>query len=212
MIIRREALAAVIPATTAEDTRYFMDALCIEPDGRVIATNGHVLLIATDKAPQPDADFPTVPGAAFNGTPEHQTLVKTDVVKSLMAVMPKRSTIPILGSIQVSQNGTPQTATLAATNLQTPCVATVTREADMNFPQYERCIPTTPAAVRVILSADVLETLIKSARAIATKKSAPRITFDIPANGDDGIVAGAIRVSMQGIDVDVTGAAMPMRS
>lgn len=212
MIIRRETLAAVIPATTADDTRYYLDALCIEPDGRVIATNGHVLLIATDKAPQADADFPSVPGAAFNGTPEGQTLVKSDIIKSLMAVMPKRSTIPILGSIQLSQNGTPQTATLVATNLQTPCVATVTREPDVNFPQYERVFPKAPAVVRIILAVEVLETLIKSAKAIATKNSSPRITFDIPANGRDGVVDGAIRVSMQGVDVDVAGVAMPMRS
>src|SRR4051812_32393968 len=210
MIIRRETLAAVLPAVTFDDSRYFLSSVCIEPDGRAVATDGHVMLVATDNSPMPDEDFPIIPGAPFHGTPAAATLIDADVIRGLLSAMPKRPTMPILAAVQLSQNGTPQTATIAATDLQAPRVATVTSEGK-TFPSYERVMPAAEQPTTLVLAIDVLETLIKSAKAVhGTRKSgpAPMIRFDIPKNEGNQVTA-AVRITITGADVTVTGAAMP---
>lgn len=66
MIIRRELLQAVLPATSSDNTRYYLKGVQVDPAKHTAtATDGHVLLIATDTAPFPDEDFPAVPGAEY---------------------------------------------------------------------------------------------------------------------------------------------------
>ncbi len=209
MIIRREALNAVLPATTADDTRYFLHALLAEPaNHRVIATNGHVMLFATDNEPQADADFPTVPGAEFHGDPA-PICIDADIARSMIAAMPKRPTINILASAQLSQNGSEETATIAATNLSAPCTATIKRQEADQFPNYERVIPKADrAVVRVALGVPVLEALIKSAKAVCAKDKGV-ITFEIPTEARD--VVSVCSLTIKGETVTVTGLAMPCR-
>jgi hypothetical protein len=211
MIIRRETLAAVLPAATSDNSRYYLSAVCLEPDGRAIATDGRVLLLATDRSPYPDADFPTIAGAPFHGTPETQTLVDAAIVKSLLSAMPKKATIPILAAVQVSTNGAPTTATIVATDLSAPRVATVDSDG-RSFPRYAAVMPSAEQPTTLCLSVEVLETLIKSAKAVTRGKGTPAITFRIPANGEKaGAVVNAVHITIEGDDVDVVGAAMPCR-
>jgi hypothetical protein len=212
MIIRKAALQAALTATASDASHYFLNSVQIEPSThRVISTNGHVLLIATDTAPMADADFPAVPGAEFHGDPD-TICVAADVVRSMIATMPKKSSIPILSCAQLSQNGSPATATIAATDLQAPRVATITRDTEQRFPAYERIMTSMSEGgrVRVSLAVDVLEVLIKAAKAIGDKR-APVITFDVPTDGKDGAVVGALGITIVGSDVTVTGAVMPCR-
>lgn len=213
MIIRREALNAVLPATTADDTRYYLNAVLAEPaNNRVVATNGHVMLFATDNEPQADADFPQVPGADFHGNPA-PICIPADIVRSMINAMPKKHYLPILTAAQLSQNGSEQTATIAATNLSAPCVATLKRDEQGRFPNYDRVIPKADRpVVRVALAVDVLETLIKSAKAVCgTGRGATKaiITFEVPTEKRD--VESACSVTVKGESVTVTGLAMPCR-
>jgi hypothetical protein len=212
MIIRRETLNAVLPATTSEDTRYHLNHVQFEPaTNRVIATDGHVLLIATDRSPMADEDFPAVPGAEFHGNPE-PLAVSADILRAMLGTMPKKTPLPILQTCQLSRNGSDTTATLAATDLTAPRVATIERE-DGRFPQYDRVIPSADReSVNVSLAVDVIEALIKSAKAICgtgkhTKKAI--ITFNVPIKETN--VIDALAVTIEGINVVVTGAAMPCR-
>lgn len=224
MMIRREALNAALAATTADDTRYYLHAVQVVPDQHaVVATNGHILLIAKDTAPQLNEDYPLVPGAPFNSSPTVPVLIAADTVRSIIAAMPKKSLLPILGCAQLSTNGTPQTFTLSATNLSAPCVATIDTSANgaggtSNFPNYERVMPKADRqSINVCMAVDVLEDLIKAAKAIkasAKNGGAPKITFNVPtgkADTQDGAVISALGISMIGETVTVTGAAMPCR-
>lgn len=220
MIIRREALHAAL-AATAEDTRYYLNAVQLEPAAhRVVATNGHVLLIVTDHSPFPDADFPSIAGAEFHGDPAGAILAGADIVRAILSATPKKTSIPILTCAQLGANGTEQSATLAATDLQAPRVATLTNEMDgRQFPQYERAIPKADRpGVRVTLAVDVLEQLIKAAKAIKPgARSHPMITFDVPTEeqhidkADHRTVTAALGITMKGDAITVTGAAMPCR-
>jgi hypothetical protein len=212
MIIRRETLNAALTATTADDTRYYLHAVLCEPAAhRVIATNGHVLLIATDRSPHADVDFPTVDGAEFHGDPD-PICVSVDVIKSMLATMPKKSTIPILTAAQLGRNGSDDTAVLAATDLQARNVATIRRD-EGQFPKYERMMLAPGPTTQLCLAVDVLETLIKAAKAVVAKGAKATVTFEIPNTkpGDGRTVTSAIGLTIAGEYVTVTGVAMPCR-
>ncbi len=205
MIIRRETLQAALAATTSDNSRYFLNAVQAEPaHNRVVATNGHILLIATDNAAYKDEDFPQVPGAGFHGDPAGPVTLDADICKGMIAAMPKRPTLAILATAQLSVNGSPETVTLAATDLQAPRVATINTADAGRFPAWERVMPT-GEAITMCLAVDVLEQLIKASKAVGSK----HITFDVPTKHTN--VATALGVSMKGTDVTVTGCAMPCR-
>jgi hypothetical protein len=185
VIIRREVLKAVLPATTADDTRYMLNGVQIRPDGAVVATDGHVLLIARDSHPQPDEEFPsggTLP--AFTGNPAAPIVVARDLINKLIAAMPKKSSIPILGSVQVSANGDGG-AVVSAKDLQVPCTVHVPKETDgRQFPPYDRVLPADDRPeLRVCLAVNVLEALIKAAKAVQGGEklsTGGTITFALP--------------------------------
>ena len=219
MIIRREALQAAMAAATSDDTRYFLQAVQVDPAKHtVVATDGHVLLVCTDTNPEKDAEFPAMPEAPFHGNPTKPVLIPVDVVNSLLKTMPKKPTIPILGMCQLSQNGTGESATVAATDLQVRNVARLQDEG-RKFPAWERAMP--PAdreSVTVAIGVTVLEAIIKAAKAIHRAKGStgPVIQLNIPlARNEVGelepVVVSALGVLLKGEDVTVTGAAMPCR-
>jgi len=216
MLISKQALAAAMQATTDDNSRYFLHAMQLEPNGTVVATNGHILIMAKDQQDFTDEDFPVVPGAPFHGTPEQPILLDVVIAKRLIAAMPKRSTIPALHTIQVSQNGTPQMATVAATDMQAPMVATITADDDRRFPDYKRVIPAESddrPVVNVCMAVDVLEAMIKAAKATGQKN--PKITMQIPIGEKEspkGNLASALTFKVAGSpDLDVHGVAMPCR-
>jgi hypothetical protein len=210
MIIRRETINAVLPAVEDDNQgRPALTGVHIEPEqNRIISTNGFVLLIATDTEPHADPDFPIVPGAPFNGNPKPIT-IPADTIRRVLKAIPKRATIPILQGVQVSANGSEDTATIAATDLQVPAIATVKRDDLPGFPSYDRVLPKADRdELTVILGSNILKTLIKAAEAIHGNKTPAAITFGFPTNKADA----TIRISFKGSGVEVSGAAMPIRS
>jgi hypothetical protein len=212
MIIRRETLAAALAATTADNSRYFLHAVQAEPAlHRVVATDGFILLIATDRSPMQDEDFPQVPGAPFHGNPEGRIVLDAEICRGMIATMPKKTPIPILKTAQLSVNGSESTVTLAATDLQAPRVATIDTTAAGQFPAYERVMPKADReGVKLCMGLPVLESLIKAAKAVGVQT----ITFDVPTgpkDTTDGAVSSPLGVTMNGADVTVTGCAMPCR-
>jgi hypothetical protein len=187
MIIRREALTAALAATTDDDTRYYLSGVQVVPGAtpRAVATNGHVLLVVDDEHPHKDEDYPIIVGAPWHGDPPAPLVIPSDIVRAMIATTPKKTTIPILRAIQVSRNGSEQSVTVAATDLQAPRVATLDTTADdRKFPSYHRVLPAADRpSVSVCLAVDVLETLIKAAKAISqTGKNVhtPTIRFSLP--------------------------------
>lgn len=184
MIVRKETLQAVLPATTKDDTRYFLKAILVEPNGRCIATNGHIMLLATDEHPEPDVEYPSKGGLIpeFKGSPDVGVLLPCDMAEGLIKAMPKgkRSTIPILNGVQVGTNGE-EGFTVVATDLESVRTGHLQANGkDQTFPKYERVlVPADRPHLKVCLNTEVLKALIKSAEAACDTKLTT-ITFEIP--------------------------------
>lgn len=213
MIIRRETLKAVLPATSKDDSRLFTQSILIEPDGLIVATNGHVLLTAKDRSPFDPADFPSGRGVNTN-SPEKAVLIEGTAAERLIAATPKKTTIPILAAVRVGQDEKGPFAT--ATDLTIP--ATVDLQAvdgpdAPRFPDWRRVMPKAAedrATVKVCLGVPVLEVLIKAAKAASAQRgNGPFITFEIPTAG--GVCLTPISVTINGADVVVDGCIMPGR-
>ena len=177
MIIRRDALKAVLPATTKDDSRYYLHAIQIEPDGRCVATDGHVLLTAIDRAPFDDTDFPAKGVADYKGNPDKTVSIDAGAIEKLIAAMPKqKKAIPILQAVQLSTNGDGG-AVVSATDLDVPCVVHLSDDQAGRFPDWRRLMPRDDRpALKVTLAVNVLQALIKAAQ--ATQRG--MITFELP--------------------------------
>lgn len=211
MLIRRETLQAVRPATTAEDTRYFLAAIQIEPTGVCVATNGHILIKASEASPMPAEDFPIVPGV-----PEHTTaptgpiLMSADIADRLCKATPKGPrAMPVLRTVQITTNGD-GSSYAAATDLTVPIVVKLTPDGQ-NFPAYDRVIPKDRPTLAIVLGVPVLEVLIKSAKAIG----ATSIRLELPTGSEclsktHGTINTAITATYHGADVEALAVLMPM--
>jgi hypothetical protein len=221
MIIRRAQLQAALAATGKDNSRYYLSAVQADPSKHsVIATDGNVLLVCTDRRPEQDSEFPSIPGAEFHGEPDKPMCISVDVVQSMLKTMPKRATLPILQSCQLSQaaaggnqNGEAGQYTVAATDLPVRNVARINPENQGQFPAWEHLMPKADRpSIVVSLGIPVLESLIKAAKAIDSKT----ITLTLPVERDKageptGTVLTVIGVTITDTDVAVTGVAMPCR-
>jgi hypothetical protein len=220
MLLRHTALKTALLATTADVTRYALNAVHVRPDGVVEATDGHILVRCTDTAPMDPADFPTVPSAASPLQPaEKGILISTDHVKKLLGTMPKRATIPCLQTVNV---GTIDAKPYAvATDLDTPLVIALERTNDgATFPTTDRVMikDGDRAVIRVTLSAAMLQTLARIGKEVGTSKT-PTVTLEIPTeaeyhathpNGTHGVTSG-IRFTAGDGEVHADGVVMPCR-
>lgn len=215
MIIRRETLKACLVATDEHETKYNLAAVQIQPDGRVVATDGHLLLVAKEKEPFPDEDFPSKDLPAFTGSPKGPVVLPKTLALKLIAAMPKGAPIPILGAVQVGMNGKSPYA--VATDLETPLVATLPDPKEARFPEHwPKVLPKAKRPhLTVIFTGKMLQQLVKAAAAIGNARTGGYVRFEIPitpdANGKDEPVLDAVRVILPGDDVEIEGAAMPCR-
>lgn len=231
MIIRRETLKAVLSATTANETRYNLDAVQIQLDGSVVATDGHVLLVAKEHDPHKDEDFPVKDITEFKGSPDKPVLLPRSLAEKLIAALPKRSAVPILDAVQVSTDGEAGSV-ISATDLEVPYVVRLPKDDNgQRFPAYAHILPAADRpALTVRLAVNVLQAVIKAATAVQGRKTTTGgvITFQIPTAPEhqgrkpgtgvddvprepDGIVIAGIGVQTKGDEVDVTGVIMPCR-
>jgi hypothetical protein len=186
MIVRREVLNAALAATTADDSRYFLTSIRLEPEhNRAVATDGHILLMLTDSHPFADQDFPQIAGADFNETePTPPFCLPANIAKNMIGALPKKSTIPILCCIRAGRNGDPNKVTIAATDLEASRTAVLhdVIETAQRFPAYDRVIPKDDRPeLAVILAVDVLDHLLKAAKAIGART----IRFGLPLAAKD---------------------------
>lgn len=185
MIIPKLILAAMKPITASKDTRYFLDTVCVRPDGTIEATDGTVALrakidLADEQTVYQDKEMPTKGLPPFEGNPAYAVLIPSAVVDKLIRAMPKRSTIPILQAVQLSDHPEGTLPTIAATDLDVPAVATLDT-GDRRFPDTARVYARAQQGpqLRVCLAVEILERLCKSAKACGTGRM-DTITFYIP--------------------------------
>jgi hypothetical protein len=217
MIINRLLLASVIPATTADDSRYFLNAIRLEnggPNVAAIATNGHVLIKAS--APivsMPDDEFPACgPELA----PTHTAMVpKAIAVDLIKATKPgKRNEHKIITGAKIGTDAAGNTIAVT-TDLQNVRTFDVSASKDAIFPEYGRVLDSASKhaiAASLILGVPVLRALLAAAEA----GDAPSIRFEVPATDPIcGYVDDPIRASWHvkaDPDVTIEAIAMPMRA
>lgn len=187
MIIRKEALTAVLAATSTDDATHRTDKIQVTPKGEIAATTGHVLLVATERSRFPDSEFPDkredMP--SYHGDPTEAVTIHRDYVERLIKGMPKKGPIPILQAVQLGINGDGG-AYVSSTDLQAPTVIRLPAQKDQlgGFPSWERIVPSATAPhVKVSLSVEVLQALIKAATAVAGRPGrtyTPKVTLYIP--------------------------------
>lgn len=232
MIIRRETLQAVLPATSDDPSRYVLNAISVEPDGTVVATDGHLLLCAKERRPMDDADFPTRDLPAYKANADKPISLAVDLVRKLIGAMPKatKRALPVLQTIQLAQS---ETGTyVAATDLETVMVKQLDLAEQPIFPKWQQVqVPKDRPALKVVLAVALLEDLIKAAKAAGMPgggRQLQTITFYVPTEAkyqgtlrqpsDTGVkgkpdrqIMHGLRIEFQGSDVDVEGVAMPCR-
>lgn len=181
MIIKRETLKTALHCSTANDSRYFLTGALVELDGRVVATNGHILVIVTDTSTIADDDFPHVNGHALAPLAE-KVIVPCEIAKKMFAAQPKKSSIPVLCTSQIGVDQDGKTV-IQSTDLNVPARAQLQTGADApRFPDYARVlVPTERPHRKICLSAEVIEILAKIARDVAdNKKCTCAVTLEIP--------------------------------
>lgn len=184
MIIRKEALTAVLAAASTDDATHRTDKIQVTPKGEIAATTGHVLFVATERSRFPDADFPDkredMP--SYHGDPAEPVTIDRELVDRLIKGMAKKTTIPILQAMQLGTNGDGGVY-VSSTDLLVPTIIRLKPQSEQagGFPSWERIVPSATAPhVKVSLSVEVLQALIKAATAITRKSATPKITLYIP--------------------------------
>lgn len=221
MIIRRQLLAATIPACTTQDTRYFLSGVKVTR-GKAESTNGHIAIRVTDPEPFADADFPYGPNG--NGhLPAESALIPLASIQAALKSAPKRPTIPVLAAVAVDQQeGEPGGVILTTTDLENRSAVAV-RTVEATFPDLDRVMPrqTPQTGLNMTLTVEVLEVLIAAVKASYTGKPSHRpITFTLPIDqvptDDAGVpqlagtaVESAILATWKG-DEGITGVAIAM--
>jgi len=181
MIISRALLKSVLPATSGEDnTRYYLSAVHVHPDGMVEATDATILVRARDPYPQLDDDYPTKDLPAVT-SPEKPVLLPVPIISKLLAAMPKKSTFPILRAAQigVTAEGKIQAR---ATDLDVPMIADITEAQSHQWPMTDRVMikDGDRPVVKLILSAAMLTRLAKIATEAGTRNGDNAVTLEIP--------------------------------
>lgn len=184
MILRAEALKAALACVTGGHEKFFIQGIHVCPDGTVEATDGHVLVRVKDPSPFPDADFPSKGVAPFKGNPEKAVTVPASHLKGLLAIVPKKTPIPILQAVQLSTNGEEGGVNISATNLETPTIAHIeASDTELPFPNVENVMVSADRpALSVTFSVEALKSMIQAAEAVqrGRKPVTQFITVHIP--------------------------------
>ena len=205
MLISRTALT-IAKGVAAHDSPACA-VVHVEPDGRVVATDGHILIVAVDQFRPPMEDFPSNDMPALTEITQAVD-IPLQVVDRLIKAIPKKSTLPVLGFANVGVNGDGKQAYAVATDLEFPTIAKL--DHDHRFPAWERVMVRDgdrQEIVKLTLSADMLASVAKIADlSRANKKALGAVTLEIPVS--EPRVLTSIRFTA-GSDVTIEGVLMP---
>jgi hypothetical protein len=229
MLLKRCAVEAAIAVTCDDNSRYYLNAIKISPDGAIDATDGMIALQLRGRDPLPDAEYPAKGLPAFVASPTAAFLLPTPAAETLIKATPKKPRIPVLGCLQVGEDA--DGVYVAATDLESVTVKRIDANDPQaaQYPNFDRVLPAKDRpAIKVILSATLLKDLIAARIASANgDKTIAGIAFYIPTEDQyqgrkaptpeapdgapDGELTSAIRVEWETHHVTVTGAIMPCR-
>jgi hypothetical protein len=216
-LLHKNVAQALLLATTAEDTRYYLDGLMVEKqdDGSVVtkATDGHMLLQHRSEA-QLLEDFPAVAGASIGQ--RAKALIPSAILKTLTAVLNKTKTpIPVLQSLLIGDATAPAVeggepvdrAVVVAHQLDKQYVVTVQQDKDQQFPATDRLweLHRKEPTIEVTLGGEILNRLAAAAKATGAKSLLLRLPI-LNAQQAVGVEFGGAETGT------IEGLVMPMRA
>lgn len=168
MILLNPKLQHIAIAAGDTDSRYMLNGVHIEqrpetpdipPVTRLVATDGHRLIVVDHANKSDPADFPASknPGPVENGATSG-TIAKNHFVNVLKACKPKGASkhLPILNNVALTLGET--TATFRSTDLEqenvTPCTL-----IDGKYPNYEQVIPSKTPELSISFNAQYMAEL-----------------------------------------------------
>ena len=190
MLIHKDAFKAALAAVDEKDQRgYFLNAVQVVPgekdDRAVMATNGHILIIARDRAGETfaDADFPAKGVPPYNGEIDKPILIDAGHVDRLIKAMPKKSPIPVLSCVQITKNGD-GAPVASSTDLEVPCVVHLPADDSRRFPDHKWVmVGSDKPHLKVVLSTEVLKAILNAAAAAhGGRKTLNTIELQIPTD------------------------------
>lgn len=199
MLIHRDALV-VHHATTAQDTRYFLDGALIDKDGRTVATDGHTLARFTSNPPEADAPFPPLDGLDVAASAD--VIISARDLRAALTTIAKKTTDSQY--LAIVPNGTHVTIATAKSDRT---VLITSQKAEGQFPNYERVMTASkPVVAKVVLSAAYIERLGKMAKQVGAK------AITLTLHGDSVDIQTQVFFEAKGENGTLDGAIMPMRA
>ena len=105
MLIHRNLLR-VVEAASTDSTRYVINSLCINPDGSVKATDGHILVEAKEFGRGDPKEYPVIDGIDAEYLPDGPIVLERTAVLDALKLVPKvKHTMPILVNYMALGNG-----------------------------------------------------------------------------------------------------------
>lgn len=198
--------------TSGESTRYALTGVCVEK-GRAVVSDGKMLL-SVPAIQVPAGEFPAemTRGKRLSG----RRIVPTDALKKAFSFVPKKSTIPCLNGVVITEEDQDfdgkgdarqlTRVTISGTDLETSGTVK-TRIIEGTFPEIDAVIPKPEARpLKVSLAAGLLKRLT----AFATKHGDKGGTINFGFNPKSGTDSVLFSIPLKDGERTATGVIMPL--
>ena len=185
---------AVLPWVGDDTTRYALQTVRFDPDGRTVACNGAGLCLLRHSGDFAVEDYPTAFFPVQIAPLTAPVLLPADNVAQVMKAIPKHVK---RGSLLTSQNAVQVVnsnghITIGITDLSTAQTFEI-QPSDATYPDIERVIPMEAPTVTIGISVAYLSAVVESLKTIGAKTVALSVTDSLKAmvwdaKGDDANV------------------------
>lgn len=216
MLLHKSIIQALTVAT-ADDSRYALAGIHVDPDGTAIATDGHMMLYTRKPATIPADDYPSTPSTSTapidaGGSVAGQT-IPIDALTQAAKHVRTRQPMTAYDHVAVTPNDTG--IRVVAIDKSGAVSDQHVDPLEGSFPQWDRVLPKGARTMRVRFSARILADLAKAAKAVGGKGDASAVLFEFTEEGNTEPEKGyhdGVGVKIDSPDgLDIAGVIMPMR-
>lgn len=216
MLLHKSIIQALTVAT-ADDSRYALAGIHVDPDGTAIATDGHMMLYARKPATTPAEEYPSTPSTstapidAAGNVGGHT--IPIDALTQAAKHVRTRQPMSAYDHVAVTPNDTG--IRVVAIDKSGAVSDQHVDPLDGTFPAWDRVLPKHKPTMRVRFSARILADLAKAAKAVGGKGDASAVLFEFTDEGNAEPAKGyadGVAITIASDDgLDLAGVVMPMR-